>query len=59
MSNICGGVVSESKFLSNPELYMMAFVMPDDKYEKYIEYKKKGDKIWTDFLFKTYARSVI
>lgn len=53
---ICGGVISQSKFDSDPWAYMMAWVMPDDKYKKYINEKdrKKQQKI-----FEKYARSVI
>lgn len=35
---ICGGVISESKYQSDPWAYMMATILPDDKYKKYIAF---------------------
>ena len=53
---ICGGVVSQSTFDSDPWAYMMAFYMPDEKYNEYITIKDK--KLQSSF-FKEYARSAI
>jgi len=53
---ICGGVISESKFQSNPWAYMMAFVMPDKWFKKYVATK---DKKAREQLFNKYARSIV
>ena len=53
---ICGGVISESKYLSNPWAYMMAWRLPDDKYAKYIAEKDEKKK---RRIFEKYARSSI
>lgn len=36
---MCGGVVSKSRFDSNPWAYMMAYYMEDDKFEIYKKLK--------------------
>ena len=54
--SICGGVISESKFQSNPWAYMMNYVMPDKWYKKYVATK---DKKARERLFNKYARSII
>ncbi|HEX8196335.1 MAG TPA: hypothetical protein VF571_09120 [Pyrinomonadaceae bacterium] len=53
---MCGGVVSQSTFNSNPWAYMMCFVMPDKEFEKY---NAEKDEKKRKELFKKYARSVI
>lgn len=42
--SMCGGVVSESTFYSDPMLYMMAHYMEDDKFEIYKRLKSSTDK---------------
>ena len=59
---ICGGVVSLSKFLSDPWAYMMAYVMDDSifwSYKKLRQSKDKEDQRVADKLFDDYARSAI
>lgn len=53
---ICGGVVSQSKFDSDPWVYMMAYYMADDKFKKYVAEKDPKKK---RIMFDKYARSVI
>ena len=56
---MCGGVISESLFNSNPGAYMMSYYMADDKFKKYVELKKSGkDKEATRF-FNKHAYSAI
>lgn len=52
---ICGGVISQSLFDSNPWVFMMQDVMPDDKFEEYKKANGKDRKV----LFKKYGRSII
>jgi hypothetical protein len=52
---ICGGVISETLFFSYPDLYMMAMIMPDDRFEQY----KQADTVGRKLLFKQYAWSAI
>lgn len=59
MSAICGGVVSETLFFSDPWAYMMAYRMPDKEFKQYQAAVKKGDKKEADRLFKKYAVSAI
>lgn len=47
----CGGVISQSLFLSEPMAYMMAWVMPDKYFEKYKALKevnkdKEAEKVF-------------
>jgi len=56
---ICGGVIPLSKFTKDPYAYMMAFVMPDEHYDKYIELKKAGKAKEATAIFDKYARSNI
>ena len=58
-SAICGGIVSQSKFKKDPMAYMMAFIMPDEQYDKYMELKKQNKTKEASMLFKKYAVSVI
>ena len=55
-SAICGGVISQTKFASDPWAYMMCFVMPDDKYK---EWQDSNDDKFKKELLNKYARSVI
>ena len=56
---ICGGVISESKFKSNPWAFMMAYTMPDIKFNQYVVYKKLGKEKEAQKLFDKYAYSHI
>ena len=53
---ICGGVISESKYFSDPWAYMMAWILPDDKFKKYTEEKDEKKK---RRIFERYAKSAI
>ena len=53
---MCGGVISDSLFYSDPEAYLMCYSMPDDKFE---EYKNETDEKKKKLLFKEYAYSHI
>ena len=53
---MCGGVVSQSMFDSNPMAYMMAYYMED---KKFAQYKKIKDKKEQHLFFEKYARSAI
>jgi len=57
--SICGGVVSESKFKKNPWAYLMAYTMPDIRYNQYIILKKLGKEKEAQKLFNRYAYSHI
>jgi len=57
--SICGGVVSESKFKKNPWAFMMAYVMTDKQFEKYVAYKKSGKEKQATKIFERYAHSQI
>jgi len=51
---ICGGVVKESEFMKDPMAYMMAYVMPDDKFVEYASLKdsykdKEAKKLFDEF----------
>lgn len=59
---ICGGVISQSLFNSNPSAYMMKFVMDDDKFEIYKKLnnsKGTSDQKEAKRWFKKYSRSMI
>lgn len=59
---MCGGVISQSMFDSDPMAYMMAYYMEDDKFELYKKYKNsqgKADQKSAQSLFKKYAKSAI
>ena len=61
---ICGGVISETIHRKNIKRYgiwadMMAFIMPDEKYEKYIDLKKKGKDKEATKIFDKFAMSQI
>lgn len=68
MSSICGGVISQSyyddyvKKNGDPYGIMMAYIMPDDKFEVYVklrESKGKADQKSADEWFDKYARSQV
>ena len=64
MSSICGGVISHTQSIEDMKKYgvwanAMAYVMPDDKYEEYVEAKLKGREKEATKLFNLYARSTI
>jgi len=60
---ICGGIISSStlKKAMKKDVYacMMAFVMPDKQYNKFIGYKKQGKEKEAKKLFDRYAISQI
>lgn len=61
---ICGGIIKESELKERLEEgtleeVMMAYVMPDEQYEKYFELKSKGKHEEADKIFKKYAWSLI
>ena len=54
--SICGGVIPQSLFLTDPELYMMVYYMPDERFEQYKKITNGKKKI---LFFRKYARSAI
>ncbi len=58
-SAMCGGVISDSLFNSNPWAYMMCYTMPDDKFKQYAELKNAGKDKEASKLFDKYAYSHI
>lgn len=56
---MCGGVINETLFQSDPMQYMMSYVMPDDKFEQYVKAKNDGNDKHAKELFNKYARSII
>lgn len=62
MSNtgaMCGGVINETLFKSDPMAYMMAWVMKDDDFAEYEELINNDKKEEAKKLFKEKAWSVI
>lgn len=62
--SICGGVISESelkKRIDNgtAEGVMMCFVMPDDKFDEYVKFKKENKHKEAKKIFNKYAMSMI
>jgi len=53
---ICGGVISDSLFDTDPMAYLMCWTMPDDKFELY---KNETNKKKKSALFDKYAYSHI
>lgn len=53
---ICGGVVSQSVFNRDPWGHMMAYIMEDKQYAKYVA--EKDDKK-REQMFEKFARSAI
>lgn len=56
MSAICGGVVNQTTYDSDPWAYMMCWIMPDKEYSWWVE--EKDEKLKA-ILFKTFAYSAI
>ena len=61
---ICGGIISESIHQQNVKKYgieydLMSFIMPDNKYRKYITLYKQNKRKEAQELFKKYAQSQI
>ena len=57
---ICGGVISLSMAKKDTEgAYLMAFVLPDKQYVRYIALKKQNKEKEAHKLFEKYARSQI
>ena len=56
---ICGGVVKESEFMKDPMAYMMAYIMPDDKFQEYVHLKDTNDDKQAKKLFDEFAWSAI
>jgi len=59
---VCGGVVSESTFYSDPWTYMMCYYMPDDKFNEYrnlCEIKQPWAEKDARQFFKKHAKSAI
>ena len=57
--SVCGGIVSQSLFDSNPMAYMMAYYMEDKYFNQYAELKKSGKDKEAKKVFDKYARSAI
>ena len=60
--SICGGVISNSMSIKRMKRYgvwadAMSYILPDDKYEKYIAYKKSGKKEQAAKILERYAYS--
>ena len=59
-SAICGGVISMSKALADTGgAYLMAFVLPDKQYEKYVALKRQKKDKEAKRIFDNYAISQI
>lgn len=56
---MCGGVISQSLFDSDPWAYMMAYSLPDLQFEKYKALKNAGKDKEATKLFEKYAISHI
>ena len=62
--SMCGGVINESRWQQNLKEnggygLMMAYVMPDDKFELYKKAKESGDEKTAHRLFEKHAHSNI
>ena len=62
--SICGGVMISTTMRKGirkhgPYFEVMAFVMPDDKYKKYVLFKGKGKNMEAKKIFDKYAVSII
>ena len=62
--SLCGGVISNSMSIKRMKHYgvwadMMVYILPDDKIEKYIAYKKLGKEKQATKIFERYAYSPI
>lgn len=58
-SAMCGGVISQSLFDSDPMAYMMAYTLPDEHFKKYKEYKENGQEKEASRIFDKYSYSAI
>ena len=59
---LCGGVINQTKFDSDPGAHMMCWVMPDDIFKEYAEARNDKRKFMQEYahkLFKKHARSII
>jgi hypothetical protein len=56
---ICGGVISQSLFDSNPGAYMMSYYLPDKQFERYKKAKENGDNKKANQIFDKYSYSAI
>lgn len=56
---MCGGVINQTLFDSDPMAYMMAYIMPDDKFELYLKAKNDRDDKAATKLFNEFAWSAI
>ena len=56
---MCGGVISQTLFDSEPMAYLMAYVLPDDKFKEYAELKRSGKDKEATKIFNKFARSNI
>lgn len=62
--SMCGGVISQTMHMRNMKKYgfwadTMAYVMPDNEYKKYVEYKKAGKSKEVTKLLDKFAHSQI
>ena len=57
--SICGGVIAQSLFDSDPMAYMMAWTLPDEHFKKYKKYKENGQDKEATRIFEKYAYSAI
>ena len=56
---MCGGVINETLFESDPWAYMMAYILPDDKFTAYQAAKNLGDDKRAKQIFDEHAWSAI
>lgn len=56
---MCGGVVNQTLFESDPMAYMMAYILPDDKFSAYMLAKKTGNDKLAKQIFDNHAWSAI
>lgn len=56
---ICGGVINQSLFDSDPWAYMMAWILPDKQFEKYKKLKEANKDKEAEKVFEKYAWSAI
>jgi hypothetical protein len=56
---MCGGVINETMFNSNPMAYMMSYIMPDKEFKEYVKLKNEGEDKSAKELFDKTAWSAI
>lgn len=56
---MCGGVVKQSEFFKDPMRYMMAYILPDKQFAKYVKLKNAGKDKEAKQIFDKHARSAI